>query len=170
MIKKFIKPAWRNLRHNKTYSVINILGFAVSIAACLLIGLSVYHETRFDKDIPGNAQVYRLNEYMHYPGANPQLSADIGIPFASLLKDNHPEIETAVRVLPPSFIYPTITLEYGDKKIRTSKMICTDTSFASLFGVCMMEGDAADFIRDQHSIALTQSLARNLFGAVPAAG
>jgi hypothetical protein len=44
-------------------------------------------------------------------------------------------------------------------------MACTDTSFASMFGAEILEGDKDHFIRDRNSIALTHDLAVRLFGA-----
>jgi putative ABC transport system permease protein len=43
-------------------------------------------------------------------------------------------------------------------------MVCTDTSFAHMFGVKIVDGNKNNFIRDQNSIVLTQSLAHKLFG------
>ncbi|MEJ7684794.1 MAG: ABC transporter permease [Segetibacter sp.] len=47
-------------------------------------------------------------------------------------------------------------------------MACTDTSFASMFDVKIIEGDKNNFIRDKNSIVLTQSLASKIFGKVSA--
>lgn len=169
MFKTTCKTAWRSLMANKSYTVINIVGLGTGIAACILIGLFVHNEISFDDNVPDKANVYRLNEYVHYDGTTPQLSAAIGPPIAPFLKENHHEIENYTRVLPavPS-IYPSITIEYNGKKIKTSQMVCTDTSFANMFNVKMIEGDKRNFIRDQNSIVLTQSLAHKIFGGLPA--
>lgn len=169
MFKSYIKTAWRNLVRNKSYTAINIIGLGTSIAACVLIGLFVFNEISFDNNVQDKANIYRLNEYVHYNGTNPQLSAATGPPIASFLKNNHSEIENYTRVFPatPS-IYPSITLEYNGKKIKTSQMACTDTSFANMFNVEIIEGERSNFIRDKNSIVLTQSLALKIFGNTPA--
>lgn len=169
MFKNYFKTAWRNLIRNKSYTIINIAGLGAGIAACILIGLFVYNEISFDNNVPNKAHIYRLNEYVHYNGATPQLSAAIGPPIASFLKNNHPEIENYTRVFPatPDF-YSSITLEYNGKKIKTSQMACTDTSFANMFNVTIIEGDKSDFILDKNSIVLTQSLASKIFGKASA--
>ncbi len=169
MLKNYFKTALRNLNRNRSYTIINIAGLGAGIATCILIGLFVYNEISFDDNIPNKAHIYRLNEYVHYNGATPQLSAAIGPPIASFLKNNHPEIENYTRVFPATpTIYPSITLEYNGKKIKTSQMACADTSFASMFNVEIIEGDKSNFIRDKNSIVLTQSLASKIFGKVPA--
>ena len=97
-MKTYIKTAWRSLVFNKKYTAINVTGLAISMAACILIGLSVYQETGFDNQVPHRQNVYRLNEYVHYDGTTPQLSAAIGPPIAGLLKNDHSEIESFTRV------------------------------------------------------------------------
>jgi putative ABC transport system permease protein len=165
MFRKYFKPAWRSLSYNRSYTILNTVGLAVGITACILIGLAVNNEISFDKNIPGRSHIYRINEYVHYDGAAPQLSAAVGPPIAPFLKNSHSEIETYTRVFPATpFIYPSVTLEYNDKKIKTGQLACTDTSFADMFGVTIVQGNKSDLIRNQNSIVLTESLAAKLFG------
>src|SRR5688572_21513326 len=122
MISNYLKAAWRSLIFNKRYTAINITGLGLSIAACILIGISVYNETSFDNEIPDRSNLYRLNEYVHYDGTAPQLSASIGPPIAGLLKNNHSEIEGYARVFEASpQIFPSASLEYDGKKIAGDK-------------------------------------------------
>src|SRR5687768_16412447 len=169
MIKNYFNIAFRNLTRNKTYAAINIIGLSVSIAACIVIGLFIYNELSFDSNVSNRDHIYRLNEYVHYDGTAPQLSAATGPPIASFLKNNHHEIENYTRVFPATpFIYKSITLEYNGKKIKTSQMACTDTSFTDMFDAKIIEGNKSNFIRDQNSIVLTQTLANKIFGSAPA--
>jgi putative ABC transport system permease protein len=165
MLKNYFTIAWRNLLRNKSYSIINIAGLGIGIAACILIGLFVYNEISFDNNIPDKTNVYRLNEYVHYEGTAPQLSAAIGPPIASFLKENHSEIEQYTRVFPATpFIYPAITLEYNGKKITANNLACVDSSFANMFGIKTIEGNKNNFILNKNSIVLTQSTANKIFG------
>ena len=169
MFIKYVKIAWRNLMFNKSYTSINIVGLAVGIAACLLIALFVKNETSFDDRILNSSQVYRLNEYMHYNGTAPQLSAAVGPPIAPFLQTDHNEISSYTRVFPAvPFIYPSITLEYKGKKIKTDQLACTDTSFAKMFNADVIAGDKNSFMSMQNSIVLTLSLAHKIFGDEPA--
>jgi putative ABC transport system permease protein len=165
MIKNYLKAAWRRLLFNKRFTTISIVGLGVSMGACILIGLFVYYETSFDKNIPDQSNVYRLNEYLHYDGTTPQLSAAIGPPIAPFLKNNHNEIESFTRVFNPTpEIFSSLTLEYGGKKIPSGKFICADRSFAQMFGITILTGNSSEFIPAQDNIALTQSMAKKVFG------
>ena len=48
MINNYLKIAFRNIKRNKVYSIINILGLAVGMTACLLIILLIHYELSFD--------------------------------------------------------------------------------------------------------------------------
>ncbi|MEO5996620.1 MAG: hypothetical protein ABIN89_07810 [Chitinophagaceae bacterium] len=48
MFKSYLKIAWRNLHKNRTISVINIGGLAVSMSVAILIGLWIWDELSFD--------------------------------------------------------------------------------------------------------------------------
>ena len=52
MFKNYFKIAVRQLRHQKMYAAIKIGGFALSIAACLLIALYIKDELSYDKNYP----------------------------------------------------------------------------------------------------------------------
>lgn len=49
MIRSFFKIAWRNLLRNKGFSLINISGLAIGMAAAVLIMLWINHELSYDQ-------------------------------------------------------------------------------------------------------------------------
>ncbi|HRP54585.1 ABC transporter permease [Agriterribacter sp.] len=165
MFTDYFKIAIRNLIRNKSFAIINIAGLGISIAACILIGLFVYNEISFDDHVPDNDNIFRLNEYVHYDGTAPQVSAAIDPPIAPFLKNNHQEIESYTRILPAiPFIYPSIILEYAGKKITISNAVVTDSTFLGMFNPPIVEGDKNNFVRNQNTITLTQSTASKFFG------
>jgi putative ABC transport system permease protein len=169
MTLNHFKSAWRSLLHNRRYTIINISGLAIAITACVLIGLFAGNELSFDKQIPAKEHVYRMNEYIHYPGTTPQLGAASGLPLAPLLASDYSQIQDYVRVYPATpYIYPSTTLEYQGKKVPGANLLCTDTGFARMFGIRTLEGSQEPFMQDRNSIVLTQSLAQKLFGKEPA--
>ena len=48
------------MAHNKAYSVINILGLALGICACIVIYLITSFEFSFDKFHPDGDRIYRM--------------------------------------------------------------------------------------------------------------
>jgi putative ABC transport system permease protein len=49
MIKNYLKVAWRNLRRNSLYSLINVGGLTIGMAVSFLLLIYVYNEFSFDK-------------------------------------------------------------------------------------------------------------------------
>jgi len=48
MLRSYLTIAWRTLRKRAGTTAINVVGLAVGLAACLLIGLRVQHELSYD--------------------------------------------------------------------------------------------------------------------------
>ena len=60
MIKNYLKIVWRILLQEKIHSLIKIGGFAVGIAACLLITLFIVDEYRYDKQFQDGDRILRV--------------------------------------------------------------------------------------------------------------
>ncbi|HKK47016.1 MAG TPA: ABC transporter permease, partial [Balneolaceae bacterium] len=97
MLKNYIKIAWRNLVKGKIYSFINITGLAVGIACCLLIGLYVFQQLRFDRFNEHSNRIYRVN-YVNKYGNGVTKLAQTPIALAGFLKRNFSEVEKAAKI------------------------------------------------------------------------
>ena len=60
MFKNYILTAWRNLKRQKTNSVINILGLSLGLGIFILIALFVRHELTHDQFHRNLDRIYRL--------------------------------------------------------------------------------------------------------------
>ncbi|MEM6843865.1 MAG: ABC transporter permease, partial [Bacteroidota bacterium] len=60
MLRSYLKIAYRNLLKNKVFSLINILGLAIGMAACLLILQYVTFELSYDNFHKKGDQIYRV--------------------------------------------------------------------------------------------------------------
>ena len=49
MIKNYFLIFFRNIARNKTFTILNVGGFALGMAACMLIVLFISNEKDFDK-------------------------------------------------------------------------------------------------------------------------
>jgi putative ABC transport system permease protein len=101
MFRNYFKIAIRQFRKQKMYAAIKIGGFALSIAACLLIALYIRNEMSYDKSYPDANRIFRL--LMVYTdngtiGKGPEWPA----PLAKTLKADFPQIELSGRLFPSS--------------------------------------------------------------------
>ena len=60
MFKNYFKTAWRNIRKNKLFSAINILGLSIGIATCFIIMLYVQDELSYDRFNEKADRTYRV--------------------------------------------------------------------------------------------------------------
>src|ERR1700722_20315484 len=60
MLKNYLTVAWRNMRNNKVYSALNIVGLAMGMAVALLIGLWVVNQYAYDRFLPNYEQAYQV--------------------------------------------------------------------------------------------------------------
>src|SRR5258706_8714873 len=63
MIQSFFIAAIRNLRKNRLYSAINVLGLALGVACCMIIFVIIRYETSFDDYHSKASRIYRVNLY-----------------------------------------------------------------------------------------------------------
>ncbi len=116
MLKNFLTIALRNLGKNKAFSIINIFGLAIGIAACIVIMLFVFYEKSFDAMHSKN--IYRLDEVQAFPGmVQPQNVALSMYPMGPTLTSDFPEIKNFTRVRQAN----KLDLSYGDKRISSQQ-------------------------------------------------
>jgi len=158
MFKNYLKTAWRNLKNNKVYSALNILGLAAGMAVALLIGLWVYNEYSYDRFLPGYQQLYQVRRNFDNNGEVLNFTST-SLRLAEALRSQIPEIERVAEAAgggPHGLIV-------GDKKfyIEGGQM---GSEFLQMFRYPLLKGDASQVLKDPYSIVLTESTARALFG------
>ena len=60
MLLNYLKSTYRNLKKNKTYSLINILGLTLGLTICLLLLFYVHYEKSYDSLHKNADRIYRL--------------------------------------------------------------------------------------------------------------
>src|SRR5688572_3998239 len=98
MLQNYFKIAWRNLLKQGMYSIIKIGGFALSIAACLLIALYIKDELSYDKNWANADRIYRITGEYNNNGKI-ETGVDWPAPMAKALREDFPEVEKAGRLM-----------------------------------------------------------------------
>ncbi|MBS1602262.1 MAG: ABC transporter permease [Bacteroidetes bacterium] len=159
MIKNYFLIAWRNLRKNKIYSAINIVGLAIGLAVFWLMTLYVADELSYDRYSPNAGRIYRVT-HSGQAGGNSFNLAITPSSFAPTLQNDYPDIEAAARIDAEG----GGTLSCGDKKIRRNDILAVDNSLLHIFRFPFLYGDAENALATPGSIVLTRTLAEQLFG------
>ncbi|RFZ94208.1 ABC transporter permease [Mucilaginibacter conchicola] len=159
MIKNYFKIAWRNLWKNKVSSVINIVGLAVGMAACIVILLFVAYEKSFDNFHGDN--VVRISEVQKFPGMAASQKVGLSMfPMGPSLKAEFPEVEKFTRVKWDKKYQMT----FGEKRVFLPQVFAVDSAFLKIFNFKVLKGNAQNAIEKPNSIAITQETAEKLFG------
>lgn len=109
MFKNYFKIAWRNIVKGKLYSVINISGLAIGIACCLLIGLYVFEELRYDRFHEDADQIHRVNLTLSNESKSTTMATTPRF-LATMLADLFPEVEDIT-----SLDYEDGVVRYGNE-------------------------------------------------------
>lgn len=159
MIKNYFKTAWRSLSKNKTFSIINIAGLSIGMAACLLILQYVSFELSFDHFNRNAGDLYRVVNDRYQNGKLLQHGTITYSAVGPALKHEFPEVVDNTRVEP--FSNEVITV--GDKRIGGQGILAAENSFLNMFSYPVLVGDGATGLKNPNSVILTETLARKLF-------
>src|SRR5450432_4659931 len=129
MIKNYLKTAFRNLLKNKTFSLINIAGLSIGMAACLLILQYVSFELSYDKFNKNEADLYRVTNDRYQNGKLIQHGTITYSAIGKAMQDDFPEVINHVHVRPQG---PDIIIN-KDKKIGEQNGLAVDNSFLDMF-------------------------------------
>jgi putative ABC transport system permease protein len=164
MVRNFFKVAYRNLLRNKGFSLINITGLAIGMAAAILILLWIQDELSYDQFHKNKDRIYEVWNRVPFDGELACWNTVSALTAPALEKDL-PEVERTVRVNSNS----TSFFSVGDKKIMKSGSI-VDTGFLQMFSFPMLKGNPSTALNDVHSVVLTEKTAKSLFGNEDAMG
>jgi len=71
LLGNYLTTAWRNILRHKLFSIINILGLAIGLAAVMLITLFVRYDLSFDTFWENADNIYRVHSHYDTPGQDP---------------------------------------------------------------------------------------------------
>ncbi len=159
MFRNYLKTAWRNIRKNKLFSFINILGLSIGIATCFIIMLYVQDELSYDRFNKNADNIARVVFHANLNGGKIDESVTMP-PVAETMKKDFPEVKDATRIL--SFGAPKTT--YNNTVFKDDRFVLVDPNFFSIFTLPMIEGNAKTALAQPGGIVITQETAKKYFG------
>lgn len=168
MLTNYLRVAWRTLRKRVGPTAINVVGLAVGLAACLLIGLWVERELSYDDFHPEADRVYRLAAEEWQPDdemRSPMLPSALR---AALLREA-PEVETMTRLRP---FFESRVIQQGTRAITANDYVWrADSTFFEVFGGFeLLHGNRATVLAGTDGMVMTASTAERLFGRTDVVG
>lgn len=166
MYRSYLKVAWRNLMRFKMYSFIKIGGFAMSIAACLLIALYIIDELSYDKHIADSERIYRLRNHWDR-GENMRVWPAMEAPMKKAIEEDNHGTELVGRLIPFSswFLAGSNMVNIGDDDhtIYEEGFVYADPEFIEIIDLPMKFGNRSSALTAPNSIVISSSKAEKLF-------
>lgn len=163
MILNYLLLAIRNLKKQRGYAVVNILGLAIGLASSLFIFLYVQDELFFDHLHPQAENTYRLGYRLEFPNGESEANPAAPAGWDNYLKDNYEgitEISSFTNTgMPTSIAYTAL-----DKIVLTEDIIWAESNLNKLVYINIIKGSPTDPLKDLNSIILSESSAYELFG------
>jgi ABC-type antimicrobial peptide transport system permease subunit len=158
MLKNYFQIAIRNLAKNRTYSIINITGLAISLTASIMLLLWVWDELSFNRFHKDADSIYAVNAQVSGDGKT--IWETSPAPLSVFAKQEIPAIENTCRV---SDYYNAYLLEYSDKKFIEKKCGVADATLFTMFNFPLVRGNKEKPFADNHSVILSETAAKKYF-------
>jgi putative ABC transport system permease protein len=163
MIWSILTFQFRNFFRNISFSSIVLSSLVVGITTSLLLFLWVKYELNYNKSVIDHDRIFALLLNDEVEG---EIHTDEGTDIALMdfLSHQVPEIEAVSRVNNKNMV-----LAYGEKSIHRTG-IYADSGFFAVHVAERFQGNATLALTNGRSIALSETLAKELFGDIPAIG
>jgi putative ABC transport system permease protein len=166
MIKNYLKIAVRQLLKQKMYAAIKVGGFALSIAACLLIALYIREELSFDKSYPDANRIYRIVGQYNFDNVH-EKGVDWPAVMGRTLKSDFPEVEQFGRLMPNSLFWGAGNneLKRSDAPENTHEegFAYADQSLLDILKLPMVYGDRTHALAEPLTMVISKSKADKYF-------
>ncbi|SFO84784.1 ABC-type antimicrobial peptide transport system, permease component [Chitinophaga sp. YR627] len=164
MINNFFRIVYRNMLRNKGFSIINITGLVIGMAATMLILLWIQNEVSYDQFHVNKNRIYEVWNRVSVEG-NVSCWNTVSAPAGPALEKDLPEVERVVRVNNNK----SQLLSHGETRVMKSGNI-VDTGFLQMFSFPMLEGNPLTALNDVHGVVVTERTAKSLFNNEDALG
>lgn len=165
MFKNNLRIAWRNIKKDKLFTTIKIGGFAVGIAACLLIAFFIKNELGYDVHYKNKDRIYRAVMQGVMDGEQLK-SVHFQLPFAETLASTFPEIKKAGK------INTSELFGAGRRSLRAAGttqnnfeegFIYADQQVFDILEFDLEEGNPEEVLLNPGSLVMTASMAAKYF-------
>jgi len=159
MWRNYLLIAWRNLKKNRVFSFVNILGLSIGMAACLLILQYVSFQLSFDRFHANAGDLYRVTNDRYQNGKLIQHGTITYSAVGKALDDDFAEVVDYARVDPQG----EIIITYNNRKFSEAQSLAVDNSFLRMFSFPLLAGNPAEALKEPYTVVISQTLANKIF-------
>ncbi|MCB0847573.1 MAG: ABC transporter permease, partial [Bacteroidetes bacterium] len=170
MNRHFLKASFRNLRKNKNYSIIHILGLTLGILCSTILFLKIRHELRFDTYHPDADRIYRIVSTVENPFET-NYQPGVPFPFREAFITDFPEIETVALIDANISNLIRVPDEEGkDIPYEEDGLVGVTSEYFQLFSYEWLAGNPKTALQEPNQLVITDEAAIKYFGTADAMG
>ncbi|SFW53908.1 ABC transporter permease [Cellulophaga fucicola] len=163
MFKNHIKIAWRSLKMDKMFSVLNILGLSIGLTIAILLFSFITFEKSYDTQYKNNKDIYRVLVNTTGDAFDKEIMATAPAAVAPALKSELPTVKHAARMLQHSF-GETAFIKANNSNFLEKRLFWCDQELFSIFETEFVKGNAASALSRPNTVVLSVSAAKKYFG------
>lgn len=156
MLLNYIKIFIYHLKQSKLFSFLNVLGLAIGIAGLIFALLYWNDEESYNAWNPEKEKVYQVMVQL----SDMPIWSDCSL-FLKPILDEDPNVEN---ILYADSWYQKDKIIYNGKTEFVNQIINVENNFFSFFPFKIINGNAISAIKDDSSIAISEDLAKRVFG------
>jgi len=175
MLKNYFKIAWRHATMHKMFSIINVLGLAMGLCACIVIYVITSYEFSFDTFHPDKDRIYRVMADSRSGSGEKLHFAKLPLPVSQIARAEIAGLDAVAGISPYN---ATITIlpekdkpaKHFDSKIEETHYITTtiaEPQYFDIFKYDWLAGKPSTALNAPFTVVLTESKARQYFGTGP---
>ena len=162
MMSNYVTSAFRNLRKNLVFTVINVVGLSLGMAVFILIFQYISFEksvNRFHENLPNLYRVLLESS----SGGRSETFEFVSPTVGPVAKEQFGDVVDFCRIFRQGGIVSYDGIGRGGKVFREDNALYADGSFFTMFSFKITKGDAGE-LRNPNTVALSASYAKKYFG------
>jgi putative ABC transport system permease protein len=159
MLRNYLNLTIRNLKLNKGYFIINLLGLTVGIASFVLIVLWIKAETSYDKFHKNADNICRVDYLLYEEGVLEMHSAAGSMAVGKEMRNAFPEVTGYTR-----FLKTDALVRYGDQTFKEDNILYAQSSFFDIFSFPLVAGKKDSSLLAVNHAVITEETAKKYFG------
>lgn len=165
MIHNFLKMAWRKAVQNRLFSIINLLGLSIGLAASLATLLYVKKGLSYDTFQKNYDNIYQVCLNTSFDDIKFEKWSSAPNKVGPYLKAHLPEIRQQVRILHHDYGNLSF-ISTGEKHLPEKKLYYADQSILEIFDFKLNSGDIKTALSRPNTAIISKETAQRYFGVV----
>ncbi|MBE9492188.1 MAG: ABC transporter permease, partial [Bacteroidetes bacterium] len=155
MFKNYLISAYRNFIRNKFYTLINILGLTIGLAAFIFILLFIRDELTYDRYNKKYERIYRLESSFNIAGKYEKF-AIVPIPMGPAFQLEFPEVKTFTRLTNAG----NVLIRYDNHEYYEEDFYFADSTVFDVFTYEFLLGEPENALTKPNTMVITEKVAR----------